>query len=323
MSKGEFERIADYFAPLAANFGGAYGLTDDAATIAPGTGRTLVVTTDTIVERVHFIGDETADLIARKLLRVSLSDVAAMGAVPRAYTINIALRRDLSDKWLERFVAGLRQDQEEYNIHLIGGDSVSTSGPIVLTATIFGEVQESWALRRSGARPGDGVFVSGTLGDGALGLRAAQGDLCEAKRDTVAALVDRYRLPRPRTALGLSLTGIATAAADISDGLIADLGHIAAASAVGARIEIERLPLSDEARQIVMDCRELLSMAATGGDDYELVFTAPEEKIATLLENWTGVSVTQIGTITAESSVKAVDTHGEMVSFLRAGFRHA
>ena len=323
MSKGEFERIADYFAPLAANFGGAYGLTDDAATIAPGTGRTLVVTTDTIVERVHFIGDETADLIARKLLRVSLSDVAAMGAVPRAYTLNIALRRDLSDKWLERFVAGLRQDQKEYNIHLIGGDSVSTSGPIVLTTTMFGEVEESRALRRSGARPGDGVFVSGTLGDGALGLRAAQGDLCEAKQDAVAALADRYRLPRPRTALGQSLAGIATASADVSDGLIADLGHIAEASAVGARIEIERLPLSDEAREIVMDCRELLSMAATGGDDYELVFTAPDKKIATFLENWSGVSVTRIGTITTETSVRAVYTHGVTVSFVRAGFRHA
>ena len=323
MSKGEFERIADYFAPLAAKFGGAYGLTDDAATIAPGPGSTLVVTTDTIVESVHFVGDETADLIARKLLRVSLSDVAAMGAVARAYTLNIALRRDLSDTWLERFVAGLRQDQEEYNIHLIGGDSVSTSGPIVLTATMFGEVEEGRALRRSGARPGDGVFVSGTLGDGLLGLRAAKGDLSEARQDTVAALADRYRLPRPRTALGPSLAGIATAAADISDGLIADLGHIAEASAVGAWIEFERLPLSDEARQIVMDRRELLSMAATAGDDYELVFTVPKEKIATLLENWSGVSVTRIGTITANSSVRAVDLHGETVSFPRTGFRHA
>lgn len=322
MSKGEFERIADYFAPLAAGFRGAYGLTDDAATIAPRAGNSLVVTTDTIVEGVHYIGDETADLIARKLLRVSLSDVAAMGATPVAYTLNVALGKDVSDAWLDRFVGGLKQDQDEYNIHLIGGDSVSTAGPVVLTATVFGEVEEGRALRRSGAQPSDGVFVSGTLGDGALGLLAARGILGNENPEALRVLTDRYRLPRPRTILGSSLVGVATAAADISDGLMADLGHIVNASAVGAKIECERFPISQEAGQIVMDRSDLVSLAATGGDDYELVFTAQEDQVSAFLSDWSGVTVTRIGSITEGRGVQAVDSRGETVSFAQAGFQH-
>ena len=188
MGKSEFERIADYFAPLAAGYPGAFNLTDDAALISPDAGQSLIVTTDTIVEGIHYIGDEPADMIARKLLRVSLSDLAGMGAAPHAYTLNIALSREIPDHWLASFVSGLRDDQNEFDIHLIGGDSVSTTGPAVLSATLFGLVANGRAVRRAGASVGDGIFVSGTIGDGALGLKVADGSIELA--DEVAARPD-------------------------------------------------------------------------------------------------------------------------------------
>ena len=206
MSKNEFERIETYFAPLAAGFDGALSLKDDAAVLAVEAGRELVVTTDTIVEGVHYIGDETPDLIARKLLRVSLSDLAAMGADPIAYTLNVALPRGTGDDWLEAFAGGLRADQDAFGIHLAGGDSVSTPGAAVLTATLFGSVPAGMAVRRSGASPGDVIFVSGTMGVSAFGLAAAQGALSADKSD-IDALEARYRLPLPRVNLGGCLRG--------------------------------------------------------------------------------------------------------------------
>ena len=230
MGKSEFDRINEYFAPLTVGFPGAFELTDDAATIDFVAGRSLVVTTDTIVEGIHYLGNEAPGSIARKLLRVSLSDLAAMGAKARAYTLNIALGNSVTDAWVADFCGGLRRDQLEFGIHLVGGDSVSTNGPVVLTATLFGDVDQGKALRRSGACPGDVIFVSGTLGDGALGLLAAQGELAGIREDDLLFLRNRYCLPQPRISLGTSLVSRATAVADISDGLLADLGHISTAS---------------------------------------------------------------------------------------------
>jgi thiamine-monophosphate kinase len=321
---GEFERIDRLFAPLAAGFPGALGLTDDAALIRPSARCELVVTTDTIVSGVHYVGDEPADLVARKLLRVNLSDVASMGARPVAYTLNIALPSSVDDEWLEAFVAGLAADQAEYGVSLAGGDSVSTPGPVTLTITAFGEIPPGKAVRRSGARVGDTIFVSGTIGDGALGLKAVRGELAAVPSDDSEYLTDRYRLPRPRTALGPNLPGLANAAIDVSDGLIGDLGHITDQSAVAAVVEAASIPLSRAAAAALERNPGLRQAILAGGDDYELLFTAPGEaadRIAAIATE-IGLPITAIGRIEAGRGVRVRDETGAEIALATTGFVH-
>jgi thiamine-monophosphate kinase len=321
---GEFERIERLFAPLAARFPGALGLTDDAALIRPSDGHELVVTTDTIVAGVHYVGDESPDLVARKLLRVNLSDLASMGARPVAYTLNVALPSDLDDSWLEAFTQGLALDQAEFGISLAGGDSVSTLGPVTLTVTAFGEVPAGTALRRSGAKPGDIVFVSGTVGDGALGLKVQRGALSAlppAQRD---ALTARYRLPQPRLACGVRLRGIAHAAIDVSDGLAADLGHIADTSGVAARIYVAAVPLSDAARAALALDPALRDTVLGGGDDYELLFTVPPAALGEIaaLSRSLSLPLTAIGAIEPGTGVRLLDAGGAEIELAARGFTH-
>lgn len=321
---GEFERIARLFAPLAADFEGALGLTDDAALIRPAGGHDLVVTTDTIVSSVHYIGDEPPGLVARKLLRVNLSDLASMGATPLAYTLNIALPSSLEDAWLEAFVEGLAADQTEFEISLAGGDSVSTPGPVTLTITAFGEAPAGKALRRSGARPGDRVYVTGTVGDGALGLKARKGTLGALAAEHRDYLADRYGLPRPRVACGPRLIGIAHAAIDVSDGLVADLAHIADISGVAAVVEAASVPLSSAAAAAIEQDPDLRETVLTGGDDYELLFTAPPdagEAVATLARE-VGVAMTAVGRIEPGTGVRVTDAGGNDIPLAAPGFVH-
>lgn len=319
---GEFERIARYLAPLAAGWPGAFGLRDDAAIVTASEGCALVVTTDTMVAGVHFIGDEAPSLVARKLLRVNLSDLAAMGARARCYTLNLALPPAVDDAWLEDFADGLAADQAEFDVALAGGDSVTTPGPVCLTVTAFGEVAEGAALRRSGAAPGDGVYATGTIGDGALGLRAIRGALAGLDAAEKDYLADRYRLPRPRLRAGLGLAGRATAGLDVSDGLVADLGHIADASDVAAVVEADRVPLSAAARKAVAAEPALLEIVLTGGDDYELLFTAAEPGFVGSLSEETGLAITRIGSIEAGGGVRVLDGRGAPMSFAAAGYTH-
>lgn len=322
--RGEFGRIAKYFAPLTASFPGAFDLRDDAAVLSPRSGCELVVTTDTVVQGVHYLGDETPDLIAAKLLRVNLSDLAAMGASARAYTLNIALPPETGDVWVERFAAGLAAEQQRFNIALIGGDSVSTAGPAVLTVTAYGEVPSGCALRRAGAAVGDIVFVSGTIGDGALGLRALRNQLNGVSEDGKDYLADRYRRPQPRLALGGRLVGMAHAAADVSDGLVADLNHIAAASGVGAIVEAASVPLSDAARMALAADSALLETALTGGDDYELVFCVAKDSVtaAGRLAKELEVPLTAIGRVVEGDGVRVQDAAGTEIPLRRPGFTH-
>ena len=324
MKTGEFDRIERYFAPLASGFPGAFGLSDDAAVLAPSPGYEYAITTDTVVEGVHFVGDEPPAQIAAKMLRVNLSDLAAMGARPVAYTLNIALNDKVDDAWLAEFCAGLQADQREFDLHLMGGDSVATPGPLVFTVTAFGEVSKGCALRRNGAKPGDLVFVSGTIGDGALGLQVVQGRLLTLDPDSAAALSDRYRIPRPRLALGVDLVGVASAAADISDGLIADIGHIATTSGVGMTLDWAAIPLSDAAQKAAPLTLDMKAVVLTGGDDYELVFTASPEFVAALSEISARLSlpITQIGVVTSNSGVRAVDRDGVEIPVAKTGYRH-
>ena len=328
--RGEFERIAQFFAPLTQGFPGALGLTDDAALISLPPGRDLAVTTDTIVAGVHFIGDEPPGLIAAKLLRVNLSDLAAMGATPLAYTLNVALPANIDDDWLKAFADGLAADQRAFESGLVGGDSVSTPGPVTLTLTAMGSVETGRALRRSGAQTGDIVYVSGTIGDGALGLNLLRGELSGLAPDQAQELIGRYRLPRPRVGLGVRLLGLASAAIDISDGLAADLGHILEASGgegagpAGAEIEAAIVPLSPPAAKALSADPRLMETILTGGDDYELLFTAAPGyagRVAALARDLS-LPLTPIGRITASGGLRVAGADGKAMALVRRGWTH-
>ncbi len=319
LNSGEFDRIARYFRPLAAGAEGALGLVDDAALIRVPEGRELVVTADTMVEGVHFIGDEAPDQLARKALRVNLSDLAAMGARPHGYLLSLSLPKHINDAWVAGFCEGLAADQAAFNWHLLGGDSTSTPGPISIAVTAMGTVAIGSALRRSGARIGDSIYVSGGIGDGFLGLLAARGQLPYGPESD--AMLARYHVPEPRIALGLALVGRAHAAMDVSDGLVGDLAHICAASGVGARINAPNVPLSPEAAELVADQPGLFPDLLTGGDDYELLVTGPANAIEEAGRE-AGMRITRIGEIVTGSTVEVLDSDGEPLTFARTGFRH-
>ncbi|HTV89752.1 MAG TPA: thiamine-phosphate kinase, partial [Stellaceae bacterium] len=284
----------------------------------------LVVTVDAIVEGVHYLPNDLPDLVARKLLRVNLSDLAAKGARPLHYLLTTALPPRLGDDWVARFAAGLGEDQRQYGVALLGGDSVSTPGPAVLSLTAIGEVVAGAEIRRGGAKPGDRVWVSGTIGDAFLGLRVLRGshpETAPADREFLAA---RFRLPEPRVRLGPRLSGIAHAMCDISDGLVADLGHICEASGVGATISLPAVPLSPAARRLAIGDPVLAASLATGGDDYELLFAAPPdaggaiERLAAEMR----LQITAIGTIETRAGVRVVDAAGALVPVASAGWTH-
>ena len=320
----EFEIIARHFKPLAAKCEGALGLSDDAAALRVGAGRELIVTADALVEGVHFLPNDPPDLIARKMLRVNLSDLAAKGATPTVYLMMLALGPAVDESWIASFASGLAQDQEEFGVALAGGDTTATPGPTTLSVTAMGEVVQGQALRRNGARAGDGVWVSGTIGDGALGLAAARGESLGVDTDAAASLADRYRLPRPRVTLGPRLVGVAHAAMDVSDGLVGDLRHICDASGLGAEIETARVPLSAAARTVLARAPERLREILTGGDDYEILFTAPASRDGALaaLSTETGIALTRIGTMAAGSGVTVRDAAGGLMDMGQGGYRH-
>lgn len=315
----EFSLIYKHFRPLAGP--GALDLGDDAAVFTPPPGREMVIAADAMVEGVHFLPDDPPDLIARKLLRTNLSDLAAMGATPFGYLLTVSVRRDTPDAWFAGFAAGLAADQAEFAITLLGGDTTSTPGPASLSLTILGTVAPGTALRRTGARPGDGVWVTGTIGDGALGLLAATGRLADAG----GYLAGRYRLPQPRVALGLRLSGIATAAMDVSDGLVQDLGHLCRGAGVSATIEAALVPLSAAARGAVTAEPGLLARCLAGGDDYELLLAVPESRAAALLEAAAacGVAVTRIGAFAAGAAeVVVTGVDGQPMALAARGWSH-
>jgi thiamine-monophosphate kinase len=314
----EFDVIARFFRPLAGP--GGLDLGDDAAVFDPPAGRSLVAAADALVQGVHFLPDDPPDLVARKLLRTNLSDLAAMGAAPLGYLLTVSVPRGTPDAWFAAFTAGLDADQAEFGIALLGGDTTSTPGPVSLSLAILGSVPRGRALTRAGARVGDGLWVSGTIGDGALGLRAARGEIA----DPDGFLADRYRLPRPRLALGAALSGIAHAAMDVSDGLVQDLGHLCRAAGCGAVIEAARVPLSDAARRHLPDA---LAAALTGGDDYELLFAAPPgagaEAALAGAAAACGVAVTRIGAFVAgPPSVTVTDATGSPLATGGGGWNH-
>ena len=287
----EFAQIAALFRPLTRGAPEALGLLDDAAVIPSRPGFDLVVTKDAMVAGVHFLPDDPPDLVARKLLRVNLSDLAAKGAEPYGYFLMTAWPK--GSGWTDRqaFAEGLRIDGEKYGLVLLGGDTVSTPGPLTLSVTMLGWVPAGRMVRRGGARVGDQVLVSGTIGDGGLAWLAASGEIADPDGEHLR----RYRLPVPRVELREKLLNYAHAAADVSDGLVADAGHIAEASGLGLRLDLDRLPLSETARAWLADqpdrARALLRLASLG-DDYEIVCTAGADAVEAL-------GLTVVGEITS------------------------
>jgi thiamine-monophosphate kinase len=314
---GEFELIARYFAPLARGFRGAGGLESDNAFLPADPKHDLVVKTDTIVSGVHFLADERADVVAAKALRVCLSDLAAGGATPFTYQLSLSLPKRWKEGWVAAFARGLAADQRRYDIVLCGGDTVESPGPLTVTITAFGRVPRGRGLGRAGARAGDQLWVTGTIGDGALGLLAARGRLASP------ALETRFRQPQPRTTLGPRLVGVASATADVSDGLLADAGHIGEASRLGIMIERERVPLSAGARRALAAAPKLWANVLGGGDDYELLIAVrPREQDALLAAaRAAGVQVTQIGCFKRGRGVQ-LTLAGRPVRASRKGYVH-
>lgn len=319
---GEFELIAQLFAPLAKDARGAFGLTDDAAILTPPAGHELVTTVDALVEGVHFLGTDPPDLIAKKSVRVNLSDLAAKGAEPAGYLLALILpeTKDMAKdmKWLRAFAHGLEEDQKTFGIPLLGGDTASTPGPLMISITAFGWVPNGEMIRREGARAGDFVFVSSTIGDAGGGLA------CLKEEKENADLIRRYRLPEPRLALGRELRGLASACLDVSDGLIADLGHIAGVSKVRIAVDADAVPRSKALRALWGESEEALVRAVTAGDDYELAFTAPSSKRDAVHKAAAraGVAVSEIGRVEAGEGIVLRNRAGQEIPVARRGWTH-
>lgn len=320
----EFDLIARLFAPLS---DAAHGLnlTDDVALLPTAEGATCV-TTDMIVAGVHFLPADPADLIARKLVRVNVSDLCAKGATPTACLLSAAFNQDRDTAWLEAFAKGLTADLAEYNLTLIGGDTVRTPGPDTFSLTAVGETGEGGLVRRSGAQAGDNLYVTGTIGDAGLGLMILRGELGTVALGTRTRLEGRYHLPQPRVAFGRALPGFASAALDVSDGLVADAAHLAQTSGLAATIEFDRVPLSTSSGRVVKKDQALHLSLLGRGDDYEILFTAPASAADAIAEA-SGASetpVTRIGTLVegAAGDVTVVDAQGDAMDITTSGFKH-
>ena len=325
-TSGEDSLIARYFRPLASD-PGAFALGDDAA-ILKAMGEDIVVTTDAIVEGVHFQPGDPPDTVAQKALRVNLSDLAAKGAAPAGFVLTLALRA-ADDAWLEPFARGLGADSSRFGCPLLGGDTVSTPGPVMISITAFGRVAAGKMVRRSGAEPGDRVVVTGTIGDAVLGLDILKGGAVAAflADDAAAreALVGRYRVPQPRNALAQAIRDHARAAMDVSDGLAGDLAKLCAASGVSAVIDVPGIPLSAAAAAVLARRAAGIEALVSGGDDYEILCAIPEDCFDAFAAAAAiaGVAVSSIGTVIAgRAAPRFLDAQGRDLPLLRLSYSH-
>src|SRR5271170_3761035 len=320
---GEDDLIARYFAPLAGPEG--LGLRDDAALMRPPPGEDLVLTADALVAGVHFFADDPPEAIVRKALRVNLSDLAAKGARPLGFLLTLALPGDWREAWLKAFADGLGADAGTYDCPLVGGDTVATPGPLMLSVTAIGAVPEGRMARRTGVKPGDRLYVTGTIGDAAIGLRLRQGRGPDIPQVDKAFLIERYLTPEPRLKLIAAMTTHANGGMDVSDGFVGDLRKMLVASGVSARVPIYRLPLSPAARAAIAADPGLFEVAATGGDDYELLAsTAPESAPAfEAAAAAAGVPLTFVGeALEGRRPPSFIGPDGNPVLFGRGSYSH-
>lgn len=323
----EDDLIATLFAPVAGP--GALGLMDDVACFTPPAGCDLVVTTDAIVAGVHFLPNDPPDAIARKALRVNVSDLVAKGADPLGFVMTIALPAGVRTDWIAAFAAALGDDAALWSCPLLGGDTVHTPGPLTISITALGAVPSGALVARTGARPGDLLYVSGFVGDAALGLHVRQGDRPWVARVTHASrdyLVERFLHPQPRHALRHVVRDYASGAMDVSDGLVGDLAKMMRASGAGARVELARVPLSDATRAALRLEPALFDVAVTGGDDYEILCSVPQANAIGFeaAARACGVPLARIGQVTddAQSGAIFVDAGGARKKFARGSYSH-
>lgn len=318
--------IGRYFRPLATH-PGAFGLTDDAAAITPRPGSDMVLTTDGVIAGIHFLPDDAPRDVARKVLRMNLSDLAAKGATPVGFLLSLALPAKTKAAWIASFAAGLADDSERYACPLLGGDTDHTVGPVTVSITAFGAVPHGKMVRRSTAKPGDIIVVTGTIGDAALGVKLrckrSLGKSWRLKPKMTSHLLRRYALPQPRNALARAVLQHASAAMDVSDGLVGDLDKLCRASAVGATVDVMRVPLSDAARAAIAAARDLWQTVLTGGDDYEIILTLPPHRLPAFRSAAAraGVAVTEIGRIEKSEGAR-FECHGKPLTYKRASYSH-
>lgn len=315
---GEFELIARLFAPLA-TAPGAFRLEDDVALLRVPKGREVVLKTDAIIEGVHFFPSDPPPSVAQKALRANLSDLAAKGADPIGYLMTLAMPSRVSTRWLRAFCSGLRADQRTYAISLLGGDTTRTAGPLAVAIAAIGTAPRGKTIRRAGARPGDVLFVSGTVGDAGAGL-----ELLKKKRRGPKFLIERFHVPQPRLSLGRALRGLATASIDVSDGLLADLGHIADVSRVCIKVRADEVPLSSALRCVWGNNARTVVKAATAGEDYEIAFTCRPEHVGRIREAAARAKtrVTKIGTVEKGRGIVLLDSKGKPIKTRRRGYTH-
>lgn len=321
--------IQDIFAPLTRAGDGAAGLRDDACWLAPDAASGLVVTKDMIVAGVHFMADDSPDVIARKALRVNFSDLAAKGATPTGYLVGLAVRDTGDRAWFEQFASGLERDQEEYNCVLLGGDTVSTPGPVTVSITAFGVIAGRHMVRRGGGRAGDIIYISGSIGDAALGLVLRRdGDAPWAGQLTIDQrefLLDRYAVPQPRVGLASAVAGFANASMDVSDGFTGDLSALCWASGLGAEVMTGDIPLSPAARCVFEEDADMLEPMLGGGDDYEVIACVEASK-ANAFETVAadgGVVVRRVGRLTdAHRDLRFFGPKGVPVNIAPSSYSH-
>jgi thiamine-monophosphate kinase len=327
MPSGEDRLIERFFRPLARD-PAARGLVDDAAVITPPAGADLVFTTDGVIEGVHFFPDDPADAVARKALRANLSDLAAKGAAPLGFLLSLALPAKADEKWLALFAKGLGADAEAYRCPLLGGDTDHTPGLLSVSISAFGQLPHGTMVKRSGARAGDRIVVTGTIGDAALGLvlrrepaRATRAGLSSQES---AHLQGRYLLPEPRVALASALRAHASAAIDISDGLAGDLMKLAAASGVSVRVEAKRLPLSPAAHKMVTAEPAFLETVLTGGDDYEILAAVLPAALPALQSaaKTAGIALSEIGAVSAGAGIEILGLDNRPLELSHPSFSH-
>jgi len=325
---GEFDLIKTYFAPLAGD-PGSLRLTDDAAVLTPQPGCDLVLTKDVLAADRHFFADDPPEAIAAKALRVNLSDLAAKGARLRGYLLGLALPQDWTEDWLARFTRGLAADQAAYDITLFGGDTIQSGGGLQVSITAIGDVPHGTAVRRTGAKPGDILLVTGTIGDAAAGLKLRLVNDFSSKvgftQDEERHLIDRYLLPRPRVGLAPVLRDHASASLDVSDGLLADAGHLASASGVDLVIDLTCIPVSPSLARLRSADPAGFTACLNGGDDYEILSAVPEDNVGAFIAKAqnAGCTVTRIGVVEkGTGEVRLINEQDLSGLFKGPGFRH-
>lgn len=315
----ERARIARYFAPLAAGESGSFTLMDDAAMLTPPPSQQLIITSDSVIETIHVMAGATPEQFAQKLMRRNLSDLAAMGASPWRYMLNLHTPHYVPDAWFDAFAASLAREQEQFSLVLIGGDSTSGAERIHTTMTCIGLIHTA-PLRRNGAHVGDDIYLSGSVGGASYALSLLQQNL-----PVMPPLAARYHCPEPRLLLGQSLRGIATSCIDISDGLLADIAQLCEASGLGARLTRHAIPLWPDLEAVIVHDAHAWAYGLSGGDDYELAFTAsPSERPAIeALANQLDLPLTRIGEMVEGSGIALIDTNGSVLPIAHAGWEHA